>query len=92
MKGVIDEEKYWEQGVYVSQISPHAVPFEEIQKMTYDYFKTFYLRPGKLLDEILKTFRSRYRMTALFSNIIRVGEILKTVRRETNLEPIKASS
>ncbi|HKZ93122.1 MAG TPA: radical SAM protein [Candidatus Bathyarchaeia archaeon] len=91
-KGFIDEEKYWEQGVYVSQISPHAVPFEEIQRMTYDYFKTFYLRPAKLIDEVLKTFKSRYRMTAFLSNLVRAGEIRDTVRRETKLEPIKASS
>jgi anaerobic magnesium-protoporphyrin IX monomethyl ester cyclase len=91
-KGFIDEEKYWEQGVYVSQISPCAVPFEQIQKMTYEYFKTFYLRPEKLSEEILRTFKSRYRMKALLSNLLRIGEILQTVRRETSLEPIKAGS
>lgn len=89
-KGFIDEEKYWEQGVYVSQVSPHAVPFEQIQRITYDYFRTFYLRPKKLSEEILRTFKSRYRMQALVSNLARTGEILATVRRETHLEPIKA--
>jgi radical SAM superfamily enzyme YgiQ (UPF0313 family) len=91
-KGFIDEEKYWEQGIYVSQISPHAVPFEEIQKMTYEYFKTFYLRPKKLTEEILKTFKSRYRISALLSNLMRTNEIIETVRHEISLEPIKASS
>jgi anaerobic magnesium-protoporphyrin IX monomethyl ester cyclase len=91
-KGFIDEERYWEQGVYVCQVSPDAVPFEVIQRMNYDYFKSFYLRPGKLFDEILKTFKSRYRISAFAGNLIRVGEILDTVRRETTLEPIKAGS
>jgi radical SAM superfamily enzyme YgiQ (UPF0313 family) len=91
-KGFIDEEKYWEQGIYVSQISPHAVPFEEIQKMTYEYFRTFYLRPKKLTEEILKTFKSRYRISALLSNLMRTNEIIETVRHEISLEPIKASS
>ncbi len=91
-KGFIDEEKYWEQGIYACQISPHAVPFEQIQKMTYEYFKTFYLRPGKLSEEILRTFKSRYRMKAFLGNLLRIDDILQTVQRETALEPIKAGS
>ncbi len=91
-KGFIDEEKHWESGVYVSQISPHAVPFEQIQKMTCDYYRAFYLRPKKLLEEVLITLKSRYRMRALLNNATRAGEIIETVKRETNLEPLKASS
>jgi len=86
-KGFIDEEKYWESGVYVPQVSPHAVPFEEVRQMVYDYFKTFYLRPKTLSSEILRTFKSRYRMAGVMGNLIRVGEILDTVRREVSLEP-----
>jgi radical SAM superfamily enzyme YgiQ (UPF0313 family) len=85
-KGYIDEEKYWEKGVYVTQISPHAVPFEEVRQMTYDYFKTFYLRPKKLSSEILRTFKSPYRRTALVKNLMRVGEIYHTVQREVSLK------
>jgi len=91
-KGFIDEEKYWEQGIYACQVSPHAVPFEQIQRMTYEYFKTFYLRPGKLSEEILRTFKSRYRMKAFLGNLLRIDEILQTVKRETTLEPIKAGA
>jgi len=85
-KGFIDEEKYWEKGVYVSQISPSAVPFEEIRQMTYEYFKTFYLRPKKLFSEVLRTFKSPYRMTAFVNNLMRVGEIYDTVKREVSLK------
>jgi radical SAM superfamily enzyme YgiQ (UPF0313 family) len=91
-KGFIDEEKYWEQGVYASQVSPDAVPLEEIQRMIYEYFRGFYLRPKKLLDEVLMTARSRYRFSALLKNSIRAGEILETVRAKTNLKPIAADS
>jgi len=86
-KGFIDEEKYWENGAFVSQISPHAVPFEEIRQMTYEYFKAFYLRPKKLLSEILRTFTSRYRTTAFLNNLSRAGEISDTVKREVSLKP-----
>lgn len=88
-KGYINEEKYWEKGVYVSQVSPHAVPFDEIRNMTYDYFKTFYLRPRKLFSEILRTFKSRCRAAAFMSNLMRIDEIVDTVKREISLKPIE---
>jgi len=91
-KGFIDESKYWEQGIYVSQISPNAVPFQRIQKLTYEYLRAFYIRPGKLSEEILRTFKSRYRISALLDNVMRVGEIIKTVKRETDLKPIEVNS
>ncbi len=91
-KGFIDEEKHWEHGVYVAQVSSHAVPFDEIKRMIYEYFRTFYLRPEKLLDETLRTVRSRYRMSALLRNSLRVGEIIETVKRKTNLEPIEVAT
>ena len=86
-KGFIDEEKYWETGAFVSQISPNAVPLDEIRQMTSEYFKTFYLRPKKLLSEILRTFTSPYRTMAFLNNVMRVGEISDTVRRELSLKP-----
>jgi len=84
-KGFIDEEKYWEEGVYVSKISPHAVPFEEIRQMTYDCFRSFYLHPRKLFSEVLRTAKSPYRTSALLNNLVRVGEIADTVKREVSL-------
>lgn len=88
-RGFISEDKYWEKGVYASQISPDAVPFDKIRQMTYDYFKTFYLRPKKLFSEILRTTKSRYRVMALLNNLIRAREIIGTVKREINLKPIE---
>jgi radical SAM superfamily enzyme YgiQ (UPF0313 family) len=86
-KGFIDEEKYWEPGVFVSKISPHAVPFEEIRQMVYEYFKGFYTRPKTLAAEIIRTFKSHYRMAAFLNNVTRIGEIMDTVKKEVSLEP-----
>jgi len=86
-KGFIDEEKHWETGAYVSQVSPHAVPFEEIRLMVYEYFKTFYIRPKALFSEILRTFKSRYRLGAFLKNVGRVGKIIDTVQHEVSLKP-----
>jgi len=90
-KGFIGEEKYWEQGVYVSQVSPHAVPFEEVRQMVFEYFQTFYLRPKKLFTEVLRSLKSRYRLTAFLNNMVRIGEIADTVKREISLEPPEKS-
>lgn len=86
-KGLIDEEKHWEQGAYVSKVSSYAVPFDDIREMVYEYFKAFYLRPKTLLTEILRTFKSQYRMMALLGNVPRFGEIIDTVQREVSLRP-----
>jgi radical SAM superfamily enzyme YgiQ (UPF0313 family) len=78
-KGYLDEEQYWETGFYVPKVSPHAVPFEEINRMIYEYFKAFYIRPKTLLTEILRTFKSSYRLGVLAENLFRINSIIDTV-------------
>jgi radical SAM superfamily enzyme YgiQ (UPF0313 family) len=83
-KGYIDENQHWEDGVYVSEVSPHAVPLPLIRSLIYDYFRAFYLRPEMLFKEIFRTFKSGFRMAAFFSNLTRVNQIIETVRQEVN--------
>jgi len=78
-KGYVDEEQYWETGFYVPRVSPHAVPFEEINRMIYEYFIAFYLRPRTLLAEILRTFKSSYRLSVMAENLPKINSILRTV-------------
>jgi len=78
-KGYIDEEQFWETGVYVPKASPHAVPFEEIRRMIFEHFKAFYLRPEILLTEILRTLKSSYRLSVLAENLPRINSIFDTV-------------
>jgi radical SAM superfamily enzyme YgiQ (UPF0313 family) len=85
-KGWVDEETMWETGAYVANISPHAVPFQEIRLMVYEYFKAFYLRPEFLAKEILQTSRSSYRLTGFVYNVARLSEILENVQRGIRLE------
>jgi radical SAM superfamily enzyme YgiQ (UPF0313 family) len=85
-KGWVDEEKMWETGAYVANISPHAVPFQEIRSMIYDYFKTFYLRPELLAKEILRTSKSSYRFRGFVYNVARLGEILENIQRGIRLD------
>lgn len=78
-KGLIDEERSWETSVYVPSVSPYTVPFEQIRQMIYEHFREFYLRPKKLLQEVLRTFKSSYRLRALLVNLPRVKTVIDDV-------------
>jgi radical SAM superfamily enzyme YgiQ (UPF0313 family) len=80
-KGWVNEEKMWETGAYVANISPRAVPFQEIRSMIYDYFKAFGLRPGLLAKEILRTCKSAYRLKGLVHNVARLDEIFENLQK-----------
>lgn len=83
-KGYVDENQHWENGVYVSEVSPHAVPTQIIRSLVYEYFRAFYLRPEVLFKEIFRTFKSSFRMAAFFSNLRRVNQIIERVKQEVN--------
>ncbi len=85
-KGYIDEDAMWETGAYVANISPNAVPFDEIRQMVYEYFRSFYLRSEVLAKEILRTIKSPYRLSALVNNIPRISEIAESVKRGVRLD------
>ena len=80
-KGLINEDEYWETGVFVPSVSPNTVPFEEIRSTIYDHFQEFYLRPKLLLKEILRTLKSSYRIAVVLANIPRMKIIASEVGR-----------
>jgi anaerobic magnesium-protoporphyrin IX monomethyl ester cyclase len=81
VKGFIDEDRYWEEGVFVSKVVPTAVPFEEIGQMIYEHFKAFYFDPKRLLSEFFRMFTSSFRLGLMFGNLAQLSTTLKTVRR-----------
>jgi len=85
-KGYVDEEAMWETGAYVANISPHAVPFDEIRQMVLEYFGSFYLRSEVLAKEILRTLKSPYRLSALINNIPRINDIIESVQKGVKLD------
>ncbi len=80
-KGFIDEEKYWEEGVFVPEVVPTAVPFQEISSMIYEYFKAFYFDPRRLVSEFARIFMSSFRLGLVFNNLAHLGTTLETVKR-----------
>ncbi|UCE96369.1 MAG: radical SAM protein [Candidatus Bathyarchaeota archaeon] len=80
-KGLIDEDRYWEEGVFVPKVVSTAVPFEEISEMIYKHFRAFYLNPKRLFSEGVKMFSSSFRLGLIFNNLGHLGQIIKTVKR-----------
>lgn len=80
-KGLINEDECWEASVYVPDVSPNTVPYEEIRSMIYDYFREFYLRPEELLKQITRMVKSRYRTAVLVTNIPRINVVAREIRR-----------
>jgi radical SAM superfamily enzyme YgiQ (UPF0313 family) len=80
-KGFIDEEKHWEESVFVPNIAPSAVPFGEVSLMIYEHFKAFYLNPRRLFSETCRMFTSSYRIGLIFSNLAQLGSTIETVKQ-----------
>ncbi|MCW4015695.1 MAG: B12-binding domain-containing radical SAM protein, partial [Candidatus Bathyarchaeota archaeon] len=51
-KGLVDEEKHWESGVMVCEVSPDAVPAKEIEQMIHDGYQNFFIRPDYIVKQL----------------------------------------
>ena len=68
-KNILDEQKYWEQGVHISDIDPNGVPTEVISNLILDMLKQFFMNPKYLL-------KAFYRSTTNFYKLITLLKIL----------------
>jgi len=82
-KGLVDEEKHWETGVMVSEVSPDAVPVQEIEQMIHDSYLRFFVRPSYIVRELIKMGTSSYRFNVLLSNLKRVDAVAEGVKSVT---------
>jgi radical SAM superfamily enzyme YgiQ (UPF0313 family) len=78
-KGLIDEERYWETGVCIPKDLSTPVPYEEVRSLVYEYFRAFYLRPKRLLTEILRTSKSPFRIAAILNNVANFNQFTETL-------------
>jgi anaerobic magnesium-protoporphyrin IX monomethyl ester cyclase len=83
MQGVLDEEKNWETGVLVPEVSPDAVPVEEIERMIHEGYQRFFIRPDYVVKELLRIGTSSYRFNVLLNNLKRVETVAESVRMVT---------
>jgi radical SAM superfamily enzyme YgiQ (UPF0313 family) len=83
MKGLLNEDEYWETGVLVPNFSPNAVPCEEIETMIHENYRHFLLRPSYILTQGLRMLTSSYRFDVLISNLRRIDTVAESVRYVT---------
>jgi radical SAM superfamily enzyme YgiQ (UPF0313 family) len=80
MKGLVDEEKHWETGVMVSEVSPEAVPTKEIEQMIHDAYQRFFVRPDYIIKQLFKIGTSAYRLNVLLNNLKYVDVVVEGVK------------
>jgi radical SAM superfamily enzyme YgiQ (UPF0313 family) len=78
-KGFLNEAKYWETGVYLSDIYPDAVPLNVIKHMIKVHYQNFLTCPQYIIKQILQTMRSSFRLNILFNNLNRIGIITESI-------------
>jgi len=83
MQGVLDEEKHWETGVMVSEVSPDAVPAEEIEQMIHEGYQRFFIRPHYVVKQLFKIGKSSYRLNVLLNNLKRAETVAESVKMVT---------
>jgi anaerobic magnesium-protoporphyrin IX monomethyl ester cyclase len=83
MQGLVDEEKHWETGVLVSEVSPDAVPSQEIEQMIHESYQQFFLRPDYIVKQLIKIGTSSYRLNVLLNNLKRADAVAEGVKMVT---------
>jgi anaerobic magnesium-protoporphyrin IX monomethyl ester cyclase len=80
-KGILDEDKYWETGALISDLSADALPFEVIDRLIREYYVGFFLRTRYLVTQTVKLLKSSYRSNVVIDNLRRADAISDTLSR-----------
>jgi anaerobic magnesium-protoporphyrin IX monomethyl ester cyclase len=84
-KGLIDEDKYWERGVCISDIYPHSVPLNEMREMVREFYQNYLWSPRYITRQIRLTLKSQYRLNVVLDSLSRVNTIIDSVSSFTSL-------
>jgi radical SAM superfamily enzyme YgiQ (UPF0313 family) len=84
-KGLIDEEKYWERGVGVSDVYPNAVSLNEMRELVRDFYQSFLWSPKFVMRQIQLTLKSMYRLNVVFNSLSRISTVIDNVSSFTSL-------
>ena len=83
-KGLLNEEKYWESGVFISDICSDTVSHNELLLMISNYYQNFLRRPSYIWKQLLLSMKSLYRLNIVINNLSRIEKISNTVSNLTN--------
>ena len=79
-RGILDPNFYWETGAIVADIYPNSVPSNEIRDTIRRSYKNFLLRPRYIMEEMLLSSRSSYRLNVMLNNLSRIKAISKALK------------
>ena len=66
-KKILDENKYWEEGVHISDIDPNGVPTEKISNLILIMLKQFFMNPKYMLKAAYRSTTNLYKFSSLIS-------------------------
>ena len=69
-KNIIDEDKYWEEGVHISDVDPYGVPTEMISNLILIMLKQFFLNPKYMLKAMYRSTTSSYKFTTMITMLM----------------------
>ena len=69
-KKILDVDKYWEEGVHISDIDPNGVPTETISNLILVMLKQFFMNPKYILKALYRSVTSYYKITTVFNILI----------------------
>jgi anaerobic magnesium-protoporphyrin IX monomethyl ester cyclase len=64
-KKILDEDKYWEEGVHISDIDPNGVPTEKISNLILEMLKQFFMNPKYMIKAIYRSTTSSYKFFSM---------------------------
>ena len=64
-KNILDENKYWEEGVHISDIDPNGVPTDQISNLILVMLKQFFMNPNFLLKSIYRSTTNSYKFFSI---------------------------
>ena len=67
---ILDEDKYWEEGVHISDIDPNGVPTEKISNLILVMLKQFFMNPKYIFKAMYRTTKSSYKFVSLINILI----------------------
>jgi radical SAM superfamily enzyme YgiQ (UPF0313 family) len=80
-KRLLNEDEQWEDEICIPRDVTTHIPYEEIRSLIFEYFRAFYLNPGQLLTELLRTSRSSFRIAAILQNLVGFPQLIENLSR-----------
>ncbi|NVM44884.1 MAG: radical SAM protein [Candidatus Lokiarchaeota archaeon] len=66
-KNILDEDKYWEEGVHIPDIDPNGVPTEVISNLIFKMLRQFFMNPKYILKALYRSTTSYYKIMTVFN-------------------------